>query len=83
MERCFSARFQDAVAEVRRQSPNPHGPAGSQTPIFSRYQWRKMHRDHAIDDILEALSGLDHSPSNPPGGKPVRLKSTARVSLAA
>jgi hypothetical protein len=37
----------------------------------------------SIDDILEALSALDHSPKNPPGGKPARLKSTERTSLAA
>src|SRR3981189_1327260 len=37
----------------------------------------------SIDEILEALSSLDHSPRNPPGGKPARLKSTARISLAA
>jgi hypothetical protein len=40
-------------------------------------------RQVLIDDILEALSSLDHSPRNPPGGKPVRLKSTHRTSLAA
>jgi hypothetical protein len=37
----------------------------------------------SIDEILEALSSLDHPPRNPPGGKPARLKSTARISLAA
>jgi hypothetical protein len=37
----------------------------------------------SIDDILEALSSLDHSPRTPPGGKPVRLKSTDRVAMAA
>jgi hypothetical protein len=37
----------------------------------------------SIDEILEALSSLDHSPRNPPGGKPARLKSTERTSLAA
>jgi hypothetical protein len=37
----------------------------------------------SIDEILEALSSLDHSPRNPPGGKPARLKSTARTPLAA
>jgi hypothetical protein len=37
----------------------------------------------SIDEILEALSSLDHSPRNPPGGKAVRLKSSARTSLAA
>src|SRR5260370_40989071 len=33
----------------------------------------------SIDELLEALSSLDHSPRNPPGGKPVRLTSTART----
>jgi hypothetical protein len=36
-----------------------------------------------IDDILEALSSLDHSPRTPPGGKPAGLKSTDRIALAA
>jgi hypothetical protein len=36
-----------------------------------------------INDILEALSSLDHSPRTPPGGKPARLKSTDRVAMAA
>jgi len=36
-----------------------------------------------IDEILEALSMLDHKPSGPPGGKPMRRKSTSRVGLAA
>lgn len=40
-------------------------------------------RSVSIDEILEALSNLDPSPRNPPGGKPARLKSTARTSLAA
>jgi hypothetical protein len=37
----------------------------------------------SIDEILEALSSLDHPPRTPPGGKPARLKSTERTSLAA
>jgi len=37
----------------------------------------------SIDDILEALSSLDHSPRTPPGGKPARLKSTDRIAAAA
>ncbi len=37
----------------------------------------------SIDDILEALSSLDHAPRTPPGGKPARLKSTDRTSAAA
>jgi hypothetical protein len=36
-----------------------------------------------VDEVLEALSALDHGPKDPPGGKPVRTKSAARVSLAA
>jgi hypothetical protein len=36
----------------------------------------------SIDEILEALSGLDNGP-RPPGGKPVRRQSTSRVSEAA
>ena len=34
-----------------------------------------------IDDVLEALSALDHP--GPPGGKPARMKSAARVGVAA
>ena len=37
----------------------------------------------SIDEILEALSSLDPSPRDPPGGKPARLRSTERTSLAA
>jgi len=37
----------------------------------------------SIDEILEALSSLDHSPRNPPGGKSVRLRSADRISVAA
>jgi hypothetical protein len=37
----------------------------------------------SIDDILEALASLDHSPRHPPGGKPARLKSAERISVAA
>jgi hypothetical protein len=36
-----------------------------------------------IDEVLEALSMLDRKPPGPPGGKPMRRKSTSRVSLAA
>jgi hypothetical protein len=41
------------------------------------------HRLVSIDEVLEALSALDHGPQDPPGGKPVRTKSAARVGLAA
>jgi hypothetical protein len=36
-----------------------------------------------IDEVLEALSALDHHPKGPPGGKPARTKSAARVGMAA
>ena len=36
-----------------------------------------------IDEVLEALSALDHGPKGPPGGKPARLRSTSRVAMAA
>ena len=36
-----------------------------------------------IDEVLEALSALDYRPKGPPGGKPVRTKSAARVGMAA
>jgi hypothetical protein len=35
-----------------------------------------------IDEILEALRELDGAPRNPPGGKPNRLRSTARALAA-
>jgi hypothetical protein len=41
------------------------------------------HRTVTIDDVLEALSALDQGPKEPPGGKPARTKSAARVGLAA
>jgi hypothetical protein len=37
----------------------------------------------SIDEILEALTSLDHSPRTPPGGKPARLKSVYRTQAAA
>jgi len=40
-------------------------------------------RPVTIDEVLEALSALDHRPKGPPGGKPVRLKSAERVGMAA
>jgi hypothetical protein len=36
-----------------------------------------------IDEVLEALSALDPKPKGPPGGKPARIKSIARVGMAA
>jgi hypothetical protein len=41
------------------------------------------HRLVTIDEIMEALSALDHGPKGPPGGKPARTKSAGRVSPAA
>jgi hypothetical protein len=36
-----------------------------------------------IDEVLDALSSLDPWPKGPPGGKPARRKSTARIDIAA
>lgn len=36
-----------------------------------------------IDKVLEALSALDPTPKGPPGGKPARIKSAARIGIAA
>jgi hypothetical protein len=41
------------------------------------------HRMVTIDEVVEALSALDHGPKGPPGGKPARTKSTTRVGIAA
>jgi hypothetical protein len=41
------------------------------------------YRTVTIDEVLEALSALDQGPKEPPGGKPARMKSAARVGLAA
>jgi hypothetical protein len=41
------------------------------------------HRFVSIDDVLDALSALDRGPEGPPGGKPARTKSVARVAMAA
>jgi hypothetical protein len=35
------------------------------------------------DEVLEALSALDHGPKGPPGGKPMRTKSAVRTGMAA
>jgi hypothetical protein len=40
-------------------------------------------RPVTIDEVLEALSMLDRKPPGPPGGKPMRRKSTSRVAQAA
>jgi hypothetical protein len=49
--------------------PALRAPAGLKAPV-------------TIDDILEALRELDGGPRNPPGGKPCRLQSVARVLAA-
>jgi hypothetical protein len=41
------------------------------------------HRMVMIDEVVEALSALDHGPKGPPGGKPARTKSAARIGIAA
>jgi hypothetical protein len=49
--------------------PALRAPAGLKAPV-------------TIDEILEALCGLDGGPRHPPGGKPNRLCSTSRALAA-
>jgi hypothetical protein len=49
--------------------PSLRAPQGLKAPV-------------TIDEILEALCALDGGPSNPPGGKPIRLRSTERRAAA-
>jgi hypothetical protein len=49
--------------------PSLRAPAGLKAPM-------------TIDEILEALCELDGGPGNPPGGKPMRLRSTERRAAA-
>lgn len=43
----------------------------------------ESYRRITIDEVLESLSELDSEPRDPPGGKPARLKSTARRGIVA
>ena len=49
--------------------PALRGPNGLKAPV-------------TIDEILDALCTLDGGPRNPPGGKPMRLRSTERRAAA-
>jgi hypothetical protein len=49
--------------------PSLRAPAGSKAPV-------------TIDEIINALCELDGGPGHPPGGKPYRLRSTARALAA-
>jgi hypothetical protein len=49
--------------------PSLRAPEGLKAPV-------------SIDDILEALCGLDEGPRHPPGGKPMRLRSVERRAAA-
>jgi len=49
--------------------PSLRAPAGLKAPV-------------TIDEILEALCALDGGPRRPPGGKPMRLRSTERRAAA-
>jgi hypothetical protein len=40
-------------------------------------------RSVTVDEVLEALTALDPAPKGPPGGKPARIKSSARIDMAA
>ena len=49
--------------------PSLRAPEGLKAPV-------------TIDEILEALCALDGGPRHPPGGKPMRLRSTERRAAA-
>jgi hypothetical protein len=49
--------------------PSLRAPGGLKAPV-------------TIDEILEALRELDGGPRHPPGGKPMRLRSTERCAAA-
>ncbi|MDN5005677.1 hypothetical protein ACFQZO_33025 [Bradyrhizobium sp. GCM10027634] len=49
--------------------PSLRAPEGLKAPV-------------TIDEILEALCSLDEGPRNPPGGKPMRLRSVERRAAA-
>ncbi|MGL3107114.1 hypothetical protein [Bradyrhizobium sp. BR 1432] len=49
--------------------PSLRAPEGLKAPV-------------TIDEILEALCELDGGPRQPPGGKPMRLRSTERCAAA-
>jgi len=60
--------------------------ASDAAAVMSNPALRELPGSHhivTIDEVLEALSALDPGPKEPPGGKPARTKSAARVSIAA
>jgi len=56
-------------ASAIASSPSLRAPEGLKAPV-------------TIDEILEALRALDSGPRPPPGGKPMRLRSTERRAAA-
>ena len=56
-------------ASVIASCPTLRAPEGLKAPVH-------------IDEILEALCALDGGPRHPPGGKPMRLRSTERQAAA-
>jgi hypothetical protein len=60
--------------------------ASDAAAISSNPAFRELpgsHRMVTIDEVLEALTELNDGPHGPPGGKPMRVKSTSRAVLAA
>lgn len=56
-------------ASAVSSAPSLRAPKGLKAPV-------------TIDEILDALRALDDGPRDPPGGKPVRVRSTARLLAA-
>jgi hypothetical protein len=67
-KRAILASWASDAAAVA-SAPSLRAPAGVRAPI-------------TIDEILDALRLLDDDPRDPPGGKPNRLRSTARLLAA-
>ncbi len=60
--------------------------ASDAAAVASNPALRELPGSHSlvtIDEVLEALSALDPKPKGPPGGKPARVRSAARIGVAA
>jgi hypothetical protein len=72
-----------SIAEKRAILASWASDAASVTSNPALRELPGSHRMVSIDEVLEALSALDHRPKGPPGGKPMRMKSVARANMAA
>jgi hypothetical protein len=76
----------DTTLSIREKRAILASWASDAAAVASNPAFRELpgsHRIVTIDEVLEALSELDHGPKQPPGGKPARLRSTSRIAMAA